>query len=175
MAEEDKDYSEENRRRVLTALAILLGAEVENSPEGYRDVPKDVMKSAKEIYERDGMKLAVEQPARIPERDVQIKVAEAGSRDGARLYRIVGQKDDKTCPDCAEWQGATVASAPDGVHQTVQDFINGHGFHVNCRCSLQELDAEEIPLNPINPRYDARRAANPAAYNSCETARLVFN
>lgn len=63
----------------------------------------------------------------------------------------------------------------DGVHQTVQDFINGHGFHVNCRCSLQEIDVGEKPLNPLNPRYDARRAANPGAYNSCENSRLVFN
>lgn len=49
MAEEDKDYSKENRRRMLTALAILLGANVENSPEGYKDVPEDLMKRAKEI------------------------------------------------------------------------------------------------------------------------------
>ena len=174
MSEEEKDYSDENRRRMLVALAILLGAKVENSPESYGDVPEDVMKSAKEIYERDGLELAVEQPARMPEREVQIKAAEAGARDGARLYRIVGQKDDKTCPDCAEWQGRTVASAPDGIHQTVQDFINGHGFHVNCRCSLQELDVGEIPLNPLNPRYAARRAANPRAYNLAPTSNLVF-
>lgn len=70
MAEEDRDYSKENRRRMLTALAILLGANVENSPEGYKDIPEDLMKRAKEIYERDGLKLAVEQPARMPEREV---------------------------------------------------------------------------------------------------------
>ena len=136
MAEEDRDYSEENRRRMLVALALLVGADVENRPESYKDVPAEAMKRAKEIYERDGLELTVEQPARMPERDVQIKAAEAGARDGARLYRIVGQKDDKTCPDCAEWQGTTVSSAPDGIHQTVQDFINGHGFHPRCRCSL---------------------------------------
>ena len=70
MAEEDKDYSKENRRRMLTALAILLGANVENSPEGYKDVTEDLMKRAKEIYERDGLELAVEQPARMPEREI---------------------------------------------------------------------------------------------------------
>ena len=175
MAEEDRDYSEENRRRMLVALAILVGADVENRPESYKDVPAEAMKRAKEIYERDGLKLTVEQPARMPERDVQIKAAEAGARDAARLYRIVGQDDDKTCRDCAQWRGKTVSMTADGVHPTVQDFINGHGFHVNCRCSLQELDVGEIPLNPLNPRYAARRAANPGAYNSCENARLVFN
>ena len=175
MAEEDRDYSDENRRRMLVALAILLGADVENRPESYRDVPAQTMKRAKEIYERDGLELAVEQPARMPEREVQIKVAEAGARDSAKLYRIVGQDDDRTCGDCARWRGKTVSMAADGAHPTVQDFINGHGFHVNCRCSLQELDVEEIPLNPLNPRYGARRAANPDSYNSCENARLVFN
>lgn len=39
MAEEDRDYSKENRRRMLVALAILVGADVENRPESYKDVP----------------------------------------------------------------------------------------------------------------------------------------
>lgn len=93
-----------------------------------------------------------------------------------QLYRIAGVSDDKTCPDCAAWRGKTVAMRPDGAHDTVQDFINQHGFHVNCRCSLQALDVKEIPLNPLNPRYAARRAANPAAYNQdFPLSELVFN
>lgn len=106
---------------------------------------------------------------------MQIQVATAGVAEDVQLYRIAGVKDDKTCPDCAAWQGKTVAMRPDGRHETVQDFINSHGFHVNCRCSLQALETKEIPIDPRNPRYEERRAANPAAYNSSlNGVRLVF-
>lgn len=173
---EEKDYSEENKKRMLIALAILLGAQVENKIEAYSEIDKDILKRAKGIYESKGLAAQVEQQARMPEREVQIRVADVGNSAKIELYKIAGIKDAKTCPDCANWQGKTVAMHPDGVHQTVQDFINDHGFHPNCRCSLQPLDVKEIPLNPLNPRYEDRAAANPSAYNSCLNGlRLVFN
>ena len=125
----------------------------------------------------------------MPEREVQIQVAEAATqqemetaKDSSsgqpipkQLYRIVGQQDSRTCPDCAQWQGRTVVMNPDGVHLTVQDFIDQHGFHPNCRCSLPEIQVQEKRLNPLNPRYDARRAANPRVYNnSALYQRVVF-
>lgn len=105
---------------------------------------------------------------------MQIQVATAGVAEDVQLYRIAGVKDDKTCPDCAAWQGKTVAMRPDGLHETVQDFINQHGFHKNCRCSLQALDTREIKLNRLNPRYEERAAANPGVYHSAPVSKLVF-
>lgn len=163
--EEDKDYSEENKKRMLVALAIFLGSDVDNKLESYKSIDKETLKKAKEVYEQKGMQVSVEQPARMPEQQVQIKVADLGSSSKVELYKIVGTRDDRTCPDCASWQGKTVVMHPDGVHQTVQDFINNHGFHINCRCSLQPTSVEEIPLNPLNPRHDERAAANPAVYH----------
>lgn len=103
-------------------------------------------------------------------------MAEAGNSSKVEIYVIVGTKDERTCEDCAKWQGTKVVMHPDGVHKTVADFINDHGFHPNCRCSLQPEKVEEIPLNPLNPRYDQRKAANPRIYNSkLNGVSLVFN
>ena len=175
MEEEKRDYSEENRKRMLVALAILLGADVDNDAESYSNIPKDILKRAKKIYEEKALSPVVEQEARMPEREIQIRVAETGNQAQIKIYKIFGTKDDRTCEDCAKWQGTTVTMQPDGVHRTVADFINDHGFHPNCRCSLQPENVKEIPLNPLNPRYDERMAANPTAYNSCLNGkRLVF-
>lgn len=111
----------------------------------------------------------------MPEQQIQIQVADAGNAAKIELYKIVGTLDGRTCPHCAEWQDKVVSMHPDGKHETVQDFINNHGFHYNCRCSLQPLEVEEIPLNPLNPRYEQRKAANPLAYNTTPTSMLVFN
>ena len=176
MAEEQEDYSKENKRRMIVALAILLGAKLENAASSYSSIPEEIKTEAVKLYKSMNMDLVTEQPARIPEQQVQIQAATAGKASGVQLYKIVGSRDDKTCPDCAAWQGKIVSMTDDGQHQTVQDFINGHGFHINCRCSLQELSTKEIPLNKLNPRYGARKAANPAAYNSCLNGlKLVFN
>lgn len=162
---EEKDYSEENKRRMLIALAILLGADLENNLTAYKDIPKDIKSKALKLYKDSNMQLQVEQPARIPEQQVQIQLANLGNAANIQLYKIVGSKDDRICPDCMQWQDEIVVMQPDGKHKTVQDFINSHGFHVNCRCSLQPISTKEIPLKETNPRYEQRKAANPAVYH----------
>jgi hypothetical protein len=58
----------------------------------------------------------------------------------------------------------------------VEDFINEHGFHPNCRCSLTPVETDEIPLKKINPRYDERKIIRPDIYNSkFHISTLVFN
>ena len=68
--EEDKDYSKENKKRMLVALAIFLGSDVDNKLESYKSIDKETLKKAKEVYEQKGMQVAVEQPARMPEQQV---------------------------------------------------------------------------------------------------------
>ena len=166
-----EDYSSENKKRMILALAIMLGA----AADSYSDIPPALLAQAKAIYKDKNFGIDVEQEARMPEREVQIKIAELGNSASIELYKIVGVEDSHTCPDCARWQGTTVTMHDDGKHKTVQDFINDHGFHVNCRCSLQPLDVGEIPLNKINPRYEERKAANPKAYNTAWSVdQLVF-
>lgn len=158
---EEKDFSEENRRRLFLALAILFGANVKS----YDNIPALYMNLARKTYEERNFAPKVEIKERLPERDIQIMVAEEGIADKVELFKIVGTKDVRTCKDCAEWQGKTVTvSGKDKRYKTVQDFINDHGFHINCRCSLQALDTKEIPRKPPNPR----------AYNSESDDTLLF-
>ena len=59
--------------------------------------------------------------------------------------------------------------------KTLQDAINDGFLHYNCRCALQEISTQEIPLKPLNPRYETRAAANPNVYHSSAASTgLVF-
>ena len=60
-----------------------------------------------------------------------------------QLFKVVGEEDDKTCPDCAEWQGKIIAGTDDGIHPTIEDFMNSKAFHPNCRCALRPIIEED--------------------------------
>lgn len=60
-----------------------------------------------------------------------------------QLFKVVGEEDEKTCPDCAEWQGKIVAGTEDGIHPTIDDFMNSKAFHPNCRCALRPIIEED--------------------------------
>lgn len=173
---EEKDYTDENKKRMLIALAIMLGANIENKLSEYPNIPKPILAEAKRIYLERQLKSIVEKPERISERDVQIQIANKGVADKIELYKIAGVKDQSTCKDCAKWQGKKVAMHK-GNHNypLVEDFINDHGFHPNCRCSLIPIETDEIPIKEPNPRRDERKRARPDIYNSCPTNILVFN
>lgn len=173
---EEKDYTDENKKRMLIALAIMLGANIENKLSEYPNIPKPILAEAKRIYIERQLKSIVEKPERISERDVQIQIANKGAADKIELYEITGVKDQSTCKDCAKWQGKKVAMHK-GNHNypLVEDFINDHGFHPNCRCSLIPITTDEIPIKTINPRYESRKRARPDIYNCVPLSELVFN
>lgn len=64
-----------------------------------------------------------------------------------QLFKVVGEEDEKTCPDCAEWQGKIVAGTEDGIHPTIEDFMNSKAFHPNCRCALRPIIEEGNTLS----------------------------
>lgn len=95
MAEEKTDYSKENKERMLAALAVYMG--LVSSPDNY-DKLSDTSKQLVEVkYDNNALKSVVETAERIPERDIQIKVAETGLADGVQVYKIAGVDDDRTC------------------------------------------------------------------------------
>lgn len=173
---EEKDYTDENKKRMLIALAIMLGANIENKLSEYPNIPKPILAEAKRIYIERQLKSIVEKPERISERDVQIQIANKGAADKIELYEIAGVKDQSTCKDCAKWQGKKVAMHK-GNHNypLVEDFINDHGFHPNCRCSIIPIETDEIPLKKPNPRRDERKQIRPDIYNCVPLTGLVFN
>lgn len=90
---EEKDYTDENTKRMLIALAIMLGANIENKLSEYSNIPKTILDEAKRIYLERQLKSIVEKPERISERDVQIQIANKGVADKVELYEIAGVKD----------------------------------------------------------------------------------
>lgn len=60
-----------------------------------------------------------------------------------QLFKVVGEDDEKTCPDCAAWQGKIVAGTDDGEHPTIEDFMKSKAFHPNCRCALRPIIEED--------------------------------
>jgi hypothetical protein len=90
---EEKDYTSENKKRMLIALAIMLGANIENKLDEYKNIPPTILAEAKRIYIERQLKSIVEKPERISERDVQIQIANKGAADKIELYEIAGVKD----------------------------------------------------------------------------------
>ena len=178
MAEENKkdDYSEENKKRMLIALAVYLGFTDINKAEEWNNLTKEEKKIVRQEFEGRNLKQFTDNPNRLPERDIQIQVAEKGLSDKIDVYKIVGNPSPTQCEDCRKWMNRKVTMESNTIGlPTVQDFINSHGFHPNCRCSLQPVSVDEIPLKEPNPRIDQRKQSRPDIYNSTPTEFLVFN
>lgn len=151
MTETQKD----NRKRALEALALLIGTakadefEAGVLPAAYAKGFDGLGESQKEevlkLYREKGLDRFEKTDERVAERDIQKEIADIGNEAGVEYYRIAGVSDGKTCPDCAGWHGKIVTMrGTDPNYPEVQDFINEHGFHKNCRCSLQALTTAEI-------------------------------
>lgn len=123
---EDKTI-EENRKRVLIALAIAFGSRWSSSisslDNGYLD-------KAIRYYSSNSLKDIVERNERIPEIEVQ-KISANAIRESysnsisdaiwqndlgklaglnkAKQVRVVGHLDSKTCQNCREWIGKELA------------------------------------------------------------------
>ena len=78
-----------------------------------------------------------------------------------QLFKVVGEDDEKTCPDCAEWQGKIVAGTEDGIHPTIDDFMNSKAFHPNCRCALRPIIEEEKEM-----KKEAKKTLEEMAMNT---------
>lgn len=78
-----------------------------------------------------------------------------------QLFKVVGEEDEKTCPDCAEWQGKIVAGTEDGIHPTIDDFMNSKAFHPNCRCALRPIIEEEKEM-----KKEAKKTLEEMAMNT---------
>lgn len=81
-----------------------------------------------------------------------------------QLFKVVGEEDEKTCPDCAEWQGKIVAGTEDGIHPTIDDFMNSKAFHPNCRCALRPIIEEDKKMKKKSTKTLEEMAMNTANF-----------
>lgn len=179
MTDEEKT-KRENYERMLLAIAVLyaadLGVDIVKQ-DSYSKLTPAQKTFAKKIYESVPSAVQhVEAGTRVTEQQVVEDIAQISqTKNGSKRVRIVTVGDEKVCPKCAKWQNKIV-SLDGSTSPTLDDAIADGFLHYNCRCSLQELVVQEIALNPMNPRYEERAAANPAIYNSALNGEfLVFN
>ena len=177
---EAEETKKKNYERLLLAIAVLysnqIGMDIKKQST-YADLTPGQKTFAKKMYEEvPDFAAQVNQGERMTEQQIVEDMSQLSkTKSNSSQVRIVTVGDDKVCPACAKWQGKVVAL--DGSSSPTLDDATRDGFlHYGCRCALQELPTAEIPLNPMNPRYGTRRAANPAAYNSSlNGVKLVFN
>lgn len=177
---EAEDTKKDNYERLLFAIAVLyanqLGIDIVKQ-DTYSKLSPAQKTFAKKIYEEvPNFSTQVSQGERLTEQQIVEDVAQvAQTKNNSNRARIVTVGDGRVCPSCAKWQDKVVSL--DGSSKPTLDDAIADGFlHYGCRCALLELATAEIPLNPLNPRHQARRTANPAAYNSSLNGiKLVFN
>lgn len=160
---------EDNKKRMMLALAVMLGADV-SSYEQLADgeaskKTKSAFEESKKLYEDRKLAEKIEVDDRVPEQEIQIQAAKAGFQDeGSEYFKIVNVGDERTCDACKQWIGEIVSvSGNDPRYKTVDEFIKSGGLHPNCRCSLQKTT-----IKAITPRGIEKLAMNSAELNDEE-------
>lgn len=126
---------EDNKKKMLLALAIAAGSEAKS----YEDLTEEEIKEAVKLYETKGLESKVEKDDPISEQDVQSLIA-AAMMDTTEYFKIINVGDEKTCNACKEWIGQIVTiHGEDPRYKTVDDFIRSGGLHPNCRCTMQAM------------------------------------
>lgn len=73
MAEENTDWGKENKKRMLAALAVYLGL---SDTADYDSLSDEAKKAARAAYEeQSGLKDWAERAERLPEKEMQVKIA----------------------------------------------------------------------------------------------------
>lgn len=139
---EKENIEDENRRKILFALAILLGdmtPEEIGSVSEWGDLSETRKKQAVIDYKKNQEILdplldqeGLEQP------QIQSAMSSVGKSTGFEVYVIENPGDGKTCDHCRKWIGKKV-SDNGGKYPTIKEWMDSGGLHPNCRCSLHAV------------------------------------
>lgn len=174
----------QNKIDILFSLAILLGGMSKSQiskAKTFEDVPKDVQQIALSLYAQnkdDLDTLALKED--LSQVDIQEKMAEIGQKSGSEIFIIANPGDGRTCGKCREWIGKKVSDT-DSQYPSIQEWIDGGGLHINCRCSLHSVQEAEAVVDKANDYLERKRrrleelAKWNASFNSQATSQLVFN
>lgn len=172
-----------NKIDILFSLAILLGGMSKSQiskAKTFEDVPKDIQQIALSLYAQnkdDLDTLALKED--LSQIDIQEKMADIGKKSGNEVFIIANPGDMKTCAKCREWIGKKVSDT-DKHYPSIQEWIDGGGLHINCRCSLHSVQEAEVVIEKANAYLERKRKrleqlAAFNAFNSCSSKNLVFN
>lgn len=143
--EEDKSNKEENKKRMLLALALIAGADVEFSrttsdADLWDQLPSGTQEKAIDLYDKYNLQKKIEIDERVPEKEIFVDSAKVAYEEGETDYwELKGTLDDRTCANCRKWIGQIITmSGNDPRYKTYDQFMADHVFHPNCRCSLHK-------------------------------------
>ena len=173
--EEEKTQKDENYEKAALYVAFLLGMYYKSFDE-LKSHPADLQEVNVKIHENPSLLEKIQSDEKVKDKDIQREAIEAAEMSG-KYMKIRTASDQSVCPRCAEWQGKIISvDGSDKRYPSMDDFIKSGGYHINCRCSAQEVSVDEIPLkNKANPRYSSRKQARPDLYNHTPLKSLVFN
>ena len=172
---EEKTQKDKNYEKAALYVAFLLGMYYKSFDE-LKSHPDDLQKVNVKIHENKGLLDKIQSDEKVKDKDIQREAIEAAEMSG-KYMKIRTASDQRVCPRCAEWQGKIISvDGSDKRYPSMDDFIKSGGYHINCRCSAQEISVDEIPLkSKANPRYQSRKQARPDLYNHTPLKSLVFN
>lgn len=179
VAKEAEDTKNKNYERIILAIAVLyanqIGMDIKKQSTYQQLTPAQKTFAKKKYEEVPGFSAQVNQGERLTEQQIVEDISQLSqTNNGSKKLRIVTVGDGKVCEHCKKWQNKIV-SLDGSSKPTLQDAIDDGFLHYNCRCALQEISTQEIPLKPLNPRYETRAAANPNVYHSSAAyTGLVF-
>lgn len=107
-------------------------------------------------------------------------MSDIGAKSGSEVFVIANPGDLKTCAKCREWIGKKVSDT-DPRYPSIQDWIDGGGLHINCRCSLHSVQEAEAAVDKANDYLERKRrrleelARWNMSFNTQATSTLVFN
>lgn len=175
MAEQKKSQRDKNFEKIALYIAILLGM-THKTYEELAAVPEDLDKVVVKIHsDKDLLKKAMTDK-RMPVKEMKAEAQEVVV-PGIKYMRVVTSGEASVCEHCRPWQNRILTvDGNDPRYPSIDDYIASGAFHVNCKCSLQELDTDEIPIKEPNPRRPERAQARPDLYMNCSHAshKIIF-
>lgn len=180
MADELTEDQKKNYERAILGIALLFAEDLGIDPKTVDDYSKltPAQKTfAEKILEKNktGLK-QVAKDKRITEEQIVKIESKAAKQQNFNFARITTYGDGAVCPNCSKWQRKIVClDGTDSELPSLQDAIDDGFLHFGCRCALQKVDVDEIPLKEQNPRRDDRAKQRPDLYNSKTNKKIVFS
>lgn len=170
MTDEEKKIQEDNKKRILLAIALSLGMADGldlSKISSYDDLPGDIKDKAIKAYQSSNIDKSAETVQSLSKEDVlKIAAIAAYVENKTQYFKIVTTGDERVCDYCRKWQDKIVTlNGEDPRYKSLNDFLNSNGTHFGCRCQI-------VPVSPKKP--NSKELNNMAINSESITDQIVY-